>query len=74
MHCNVRRVGAQVMRVIDYAHFALNKFESLSITLLYNTLPSIIFDHALHISLTNLNPAQIPLTITMHTLDCKIHW
>mgnify|MGYP000745292264 CR=1 FL=1 len=26
-------VGAQVMRVADYAHFALNKFESLSIIL-----------------------------------------
>ena len=30
MHCDVRRgVGAQVMRVADYAHFARNKFESL---------------------------------------------
>ena len=42
---NVRRgIGAQVMRVIDYAHFALNKFESLSITFWYNTLHFIIFN------------------------------
>ena len=34
MHCDVRQgVGVQVMRVVDYAHFALKKFESLSITL-----------------------------------------
>ena len=33
IHCGVRwSIGAQVMRVIEYAHFALNKFESVSIT------------------------------------------
>ena len=48
-------VRAQVMRVVDYAHFALNKFESLSITLLYNALPLIIFDNAFPTSLTKPN-------------------
>ena len=58
MHCDVRRgVGAQVMRVVDYAHFApLNKFVSWSIVVWYNTLPLIIFDHALHTSSTKPNP------------------
>ena len=57
MHYNVRRgVGAQVMRVAGYANFSLNKFESLSITLWYNALPLIIFDHAFHISSTEPNP------------------
>ena len=52
MHWDVRRdVGAQVMRVADYAQFALNKFESQSITLWYNAPPLTIFDHAFHISL-----------------------
>ena len=33
MHCDVRwDVGAQVMSVVDYAYFALNKSERLSIT------------------------------------------
>ena len=33
IHCNVRwGVGAQVVIVVDYARFPLNKFESLSIT------------------------------------------
>ena len=57
MHCDVRRgVGAQVMRVVDNAHFALNKFESLSIILWYNApLPLIIFDHVFHTSSTKPN-------------------
>ena len=34
MHCNVRRgVGAQVMRVVDCTHFALNKSGRLRITI-----------------------------------------
>ena len=56
MHCDVSRgVGAQVMRVVDYAHFAQNKSESLSIILWYNALPFIIFDHAFHTSSTKPN-------------------
>ena len=56
MHCDVRwGVGAQVMREVDYAHFALNKSESQCITLWYNALPLIIFDHAFHTSSTNPN-------------------
>ena len=50
-----RGVGAQVMRVVDYAHFALNKYRSLTITLWYNALPLIIFDHAFHTSSTKPN-------------------
>ena len=38
----VSHSSKQVMRVVDYAHFALNKFESLNIALWYNALP---FDH-----------------------------
>ena len=38
-------VGAQVMRVAGYAHFALNKFESLSITLWYNAHIQPCFPH-----------------------------
>ena len=39
MHCDVRRgVGAQVMRAVDYALFAVQKFETLSIILWYNAL------------------------------------
>ena len=54
---NVRRgIGAQVMRVIDHAHFALNKFKNLSITLLYNALPLIICNHASHTSSIKPNP------------------
>ena len=49
-------VGAQVMRVVGYAHFALNKFESQRITLSYNALALIIFDHAFHTSSTKPNP------------------
>ena len=57
MHCDVRwGVGAQVMRVANYSHFALNKFESLIITLGYNALPLIIFDYAVHISSSKPNP------------------
>ena len=57
MHCDVRRgVGAHVMRVVDYAHFSLNKFESLNITHGYNALPLKIFDHAFHKSSTKPNP------------------
>ena len=57
MHYNVRwGVVAQVMRVAGYAHFVLNKFERLSITLWYNGLPLIIFGHASHISSTESNP------------------
>ena len=57
MHCDVRRgIGAQVMTVVDYAHFAQNKFESLSITLRYNALPLNTSNHAFHTSLTKPNP------------------
>ena len=57
MHCDVRwGVGAQVMRVVDYVHFALHKFESLSITLWYNALPVIIFDRTFHTSSTKPKP------------------
>ena len=48
MHCGViRGVGVQVMRVVNYAHFSLNKFESL---------PLITFDHVFHTSLSKPNP------------------
>ena len=57
MHCNVRRgIGAQMMRVVNYAHFALNKFESLKITFWYIALPLTIFDYAFHTSSTMPNP------------------
>ena len=42
--------------VVNYAHIALNKFKSLSITLWHNALPLIIFDHAFHTSSTKPNP------------------
>ena len=44
MHCDVRGgIGTQVMRVVDYAHFSLNMFESLSITL--KLIQCFAFDH-----------------------------
>ena len=57
MHCDVKwGVGPEVMRVVGYAHYALNKFKYISITLWYNALPWIIFDHAFHISSIEPNP------------------
>ena len=46
---------AQVMRVVDTSHFALNKSQSLSIILWDNALPLMIFDHAFHTSSTKPN-------------------
>ena len=58
-HYNVRHViGAQVMRVVDYAHFAQNKFKSLSITLWYNAWPLITFTYAFHKSSTKPHPCK----------------
>ena len=37
-------------------HFALNKFESLQITISYNALPLITFDYAFHASSTKPHP------------------
>ena len=44
--------------VFDYARFAQNKFEIMSITLRYNALPMIIFDDAFHTSSTKPNPCM----------------
>ena len=56
MYWDVKQdVEAQVMKVIDYAHYVLNKFDSLSVTVSYNTLPLIIFNHAFHTSSTKPN-------------------
>ena len=49
LRCEMGRWG--LMRVVDCAHFPLNKFESLSITLWYNA-----FDHTFHTSSTKPNP------------------
>ena len=57
-----------------YAYFALNKFESMSITLWYNALPLIIFDHAFHTSSTKPNPWTNFSRNTICTLDCKVYW
>ena len=67
-HYDVRHgVGAQVMRVIDYAHFALNELRSLSITLSYNALPLITSNN----TSTHLPPnpilAQISLDPSVHS-------
>ena len=76
MHCNVKRgIGAQVMRVVDYAHFA--RLGNLSITIWYKVLPSIIFDYTFHTSLTNPILPRMSLTNTMCTLTStmwNIHW
>ena len=57
MHCDVSwGIGAQVIRVVDFAHFALNKFESLTISLWFNALPLIIFECPFHTSSTKPNP------------------
>ena len=55
LRCETGRWG-KVMRMVDYAHFALNKFKSLSIILWYNALPLIIFNHAFHTYSTKPNP------------------
>ena len=56
-HYNVRQgVGAQVMRVVDHAHFSLKKFGNVSMTLCYNALTLIIFGYAFHTSSTKPNP------------------
>ena len=47
--------GAHMMRLIGYAHFALNKFVCLSITMWYNALPLITIDYAFHTCLTKPN-------------------
>ena len=48
-------VGAHVMRHVNYVH-ALHKFRSLRITLWYNVLPLITFNHAFIRSATHPNP------------------
>ena len=47
-------IRTHVMRLVHYAHFSLNKFESLSITLWYNVMPSVTFEFLAWISLTNI--------------------
>ena len=54
--------------VFDYARFAQNKFEIMSITLWYNALPLIIFNHALHTSSTTPNPCtNLPHNHNVHS-------
>ena len=49
---------AQVMRVMDYVHFAINKFVSLNITVWYNALPLITSRYVFHTSLTKPYPCM----------------
>ena len=73
-HYNVRQGnGPYMMRVINYAHFALNKFGSLSIKLCYDDLPLITSQYAFHTSLTKPILPRNPLIVTMCILDCDIH-
>ena len=58
--------GAQVMRVVDYPHFSLNKFKSLGNTFWYNALPFIMFYHAFHTSLTK--PILARISLLQHSL------
>ena len=65
-HALRRGVWAQVMRVVDYPHFSLNKFKSLGNTFWYNALPFIMFYHAFHTSLTK--PILARISLLQHSL------
>ena len=56
-HYDMRRgIRAQVTRVVNYAHFALKTFGSLSITIWCHILPLITFNYAFCTSSTKHNP------------------
>ena len=64
-------IGAQAMGVVDSAHFALNKFRSLSITSSYNVLPLITINYAFHTCSTEPNPCTN--LSPNHNVDSYLH-
>ena len=81
MHCNVRRgIGAQMMRVVNYAHFALN-IGSVSILIWYDVLLMIMYlpIRLTHVWLNLIIVWTSPIVIVYtHNRDthCKVldHW
>ena len=74
-HCNVRQgIAAQVMRLVDYAHFARNKLGSISITLWYNALSSTTFKLDFHTHcISSPSPSKVSLTIARCMLSQLLH-